>query len=399
MRFAFRLLASLLAAVTFQASAQTATAVEYYYAAWNYYFVTSFPDEIAVLDGGAFGGVWKRTGQTFQVYTDASSGALATCRFFSTNFAPKSSHFYTPGAAECAGLKSNPDWQYESIAFYLQTPNAAGSCPAGTTILYRLYNNGMGGAPNHRYSTDHTTFQQMLAAGWVFEGNGNTGAFACVPQATANATAEGFYVGSMSGGIGMYGIVLDDGTYYVIHTLPNSNTIAGVGYGSLTSANGIFTSSSGLDFAIGYAVAPFTVSGTYVPQQSITGTWSSVGLVWNFSASYDPTYRQPASLASLAGSYVGSVASSLGWQTATVAIAANGAFIGSAGPGCSFNGTAAPRGSVNLFNISVHFQGGTCLFGTGTLSGIGYYDTDTRTLYAAAPNATRTDGFLFVGGK
>src|SRR6516165_5938984 len=33
-------------------------AIEYYYAAWDYYFVTSFPNEIAVLDGGAFGGVW-----------------------------------------------------------------------------------------------------------------------------------------------------------------------------------------------------------------------------------------------------------------------------------------------------------------------------------------------------
>lgn len=162
--------------------ALTATAVEYYYQAWDYYFVTSFRDEIAILDGGAFGGVWKRTGQTFQVWTDASSGGLPTCRFFSTGFAPKSSHFYSPNAAECTGLKSNPDWQYESIAYYLQLPDAAGACSAGTTVLYRLYNQGMGGAPNHRFTTDHTTFQQMQTAGWQFEGNGNTGAFACVPQ-------------------------------------------------------------------------------------------------------------------------------------------------------------------------------------------------------------------------
>ncbi|HET7200265.1 MAG TPA: hypothetical protein VFI80_05565, partial [Burkholderiales bacterium] len=43
----------------------TTAAVEYYYSDWNFYFETAFPDEIAALDGGAFGGAWKRTGQTF----------------------------------------------------------------------------------------------------------------------------------------------------------------------------------------------------------------------------------------------------------------------------------------------------------------------------------------------
>ena len=167
----------------------TQTAVEYYYAAWNYYFVTSFPDEIAGLDGGAYGGVWQRTGETFNVWTQPVGGALPTCRFFSTSFAPKSSHFYTPNAAECAGVMNNPNWQFESIAFYLQLPDVNGNCPAGTGILYRLYNNGMGGAPNHRFTTSPATLSQMLAAGWIFEGDLRTFAFACVPL--PGGTAEG----------------------------------------------------------------------------------------------------------------------------------------------------------------------------------------------------------------
>jgi carboxyl-terminal processing protease len=168
------------------ASAQTQTAVEYYYAAWGFYFVTSIPSEIAALDGGAFGGVWQRTGQTFDVWTGPTNGALPTCRFFSTTFAPKSSHFYTPYANECALLQTGTVWQLEGIVFYLQLPDANGNCPAGTTILYRLYNNGMGGAPNHRFTTSGATFDQMHNAGWDFEGDGRTGAFACVPvQSTA----------------------------------------------------------------------------------------------------------------------------------------------------------------------------------------------------------------------
>jgi hypothetical protein len=167
-------------------SPQTAVAVEYYYDVWNFYFETSFPDEIAALDGGAFGGAWKRTGETFKVWSQATGSASATCRFFSTAFAPRSSHFYTPFPSECALVQTDPAlhaaWRFENTAFYIQLADANGFCPAGTIPLYRLYNNGMGGAPNHRYTTSVTVFNQMAAAGWLFEGDGNTKVFACVPQ-------------------------------------------------------------------------------------------------------------------------------------------------------------------------------------------------------------------------
>jgi hypothetical protein len=161
----------------------TTPAVEYYYADWDYYFVTSFPDEIALLDGGAFNGNWKRTGQMFNVWPQSTSTSSPTCRFFSTPLisTTKSSHFYTPFAAECATVMQNPNWEFESIAFYIQLAETNGTCSGGTIPLYRAYNNGMGGAPNHRYTTSLTTLNQMVAAGWVFEGDGNTMVFACVP--------------------------------------------------------------------------------------------------------------------------------------------------------------------------------------------------------------------------
>jgi len=162
--------------------APTTLAVEYYYADWNYYFMTAFPAEIAVLDGGAFGGVWKRTGESFSVWQESTPTSSPTCRFFSTSFAPKSSHFYTPFSAECATVKSSPDWQFESVAFHMQLAAANGLCGADTVSLYRLYNNGMGGAPNHRYTTSPDIFNLMIAAGWSFEGDGNTRVFACVPK-------------------------------------------------------------------------------------------------------------------------------------------------------------------------------------------------------------------------
>jgi len=163
-------------------SAASDVAVEYYYPDWDNYFVTTSPDEIAALDTGAFGGVWTRTGQSFKVWTDSSTGARATCRFLTTVYAPKSAHFYTPYRVECAQLQIDPAWQYEGIAFYIALPDGNGLCAAGTVPLFRIYNNAMGGAPNHRYTTSITTLNEMIAAGWTFEGNGDTKAFACVPQ-------------------------------------------------------------------------------------------------------------------------------------------------------------------------------------------------------------------------
>ena len=144
--------------------------IEYFHTGFGHYFMTADPDEIAGLDGGAYGGVFTRTGQTFKARDGPAAGAVAVCRFFTVAFAPKSSHFYTADPDECAGLKLNPNWQYEKIAFYIQVPTN-GVCAAGTVPVYRLYNNGMTGAPNHRFTTSlaiHDDFVQNR--GWVSEG-------------------------------------------------------------------------------------------------------------------------------------------------------------------------------------------------------------------------------------
>ena len=107
------------------------------------------------------------------------------CRFFSTAFGARSSHFYTPSASECLIVKGNPQWQFEAEVAAIASP--VGSVPgirtgaAGYVALYRLYNNGKDGAPNHRYTTSLAVFNQMCSIGWLFEGKGNTFVFACVP--------------------------------------------------------------------------------------------------------------------------------------------------------------------------------------------------------------------------
>jgi len=151
----------------------TTTAVEYYNAGFGHYFMTAQADEIALLDGGAFGGAFVRTGRAFTVHASAGSGLAPVCRFFTTpgTFGAKSSHFYTADADECAGLKLNPAWIYEKIAFYAPLPDAGGTCPANTLPVYRMYNNGNTGAPNHRFTTDYATRLAFVPAlNWSDEG-------------------------------------------------------------------------------------------------------------------------------------------------------------------------------------------------------------------------------------
>ena len=152
----------------------TIVAVEYYYAAWESYFLTASTSEIAALDGGAFGGVWKRTGVHFNVYplTGAPASSSTVWRFFSTTFSPRSSHFYTANIDEYAALVNGAVWQLEGPVFSAPMPANDGTCPAGSTPVYRLYNNGMGGAPNHRFTTDLIVHGWMLVVGWIYEGVG-----------------------------------------------------------------------------------------------------------------------------------------------------------------------------------------------------------------------------------
>lgn len=156
------------------------TVTEFYHPQFNHYFDTADPAERALLAAGNLP-PWVPTGLTFKAWGHPGTNITNVCRFFSASFAPLSSHFYTNSPLACPSLQNGGVWVLESLNAFYMMPSPTGVCPAGTVPLYRLYNNGMGGAPAHRYTIDPAVRSSMIAALWIPEGNGSDVVFACVP--------------------------------------------------------------------------------------------------------------------------------------------------------------------------------------------------------------------------
>lgn len=221
---------------------------------------------------------------------------------------------------------------------------------------------------------------------------------------SATTTAEGLWRGTTDTNRSVTGVVLHDGTFYVLYSAAgNPSVIAGVVQGSGTSNNGSLSSSNAKDFNLeGHVVYPVTVSASYYVKQSLNGQVTSVnppsGTV-SFTSTYDSSYEVTPTISALVGTYLGQVATSGGVESVTLTVNSSGVISGTGASGCAASGTVATRSDGNIYDFSIAFGGAPCQLANQTLIGIAYYNSITHFLYGAAPNASRTDGVLFVGSK
>ena len=146
------------------------TSIEYYNASLDHYFITSDPNEVAILDEGQQIPGWQRTGYAFNVYAPDAPEGVPACRFFGVPGVGPNTHFYTILPNECDAVKHNPLWIFEGLVFRVEGPDGSGNCPADRVPVVRLYNNGKGGQANHRYLTSHSETAAMVLDGWIVEG-------------------------------------------------------------------------------------------------------------------------------------------------------------------------------------------------------------------------------------
>ena len=161
----------------------TTPMVEYYFAALDYYFITSRALDIAALDAASG---WTRTGKSFKVYTAQQTGTLGLNRYYFDQIAVRNtrgSHFYTVAQSEKEVLASaNPanastprlpfNEGIDSYAFAPLVEGVGGSCVTGQVPVLRIFrgptrfpDNG-----NHRFTTDTAVYNSFVALGWDGEG-------------------------------------------------------------------------------------------------------------------------------------------------------------------------------------------------------------------------------------
>ncbi len=165
-------------------TATKSTAVEFYNARLDHYFMTADANEIGDLDHGVHAG-WMRTGYAFPVGAqDAASFAEPVCRFYGLPARGLDSHFYSANAGECEAVKARfgNDWLFESAnVFAVDLPDSlTGECPPRTQPVFRLWNGRSDS--NHRYATGVSVRQSMLARGFIAEGYGPQGVAMCSPR-------------------------------------------------------------------------------------------------------------------------------------------------------------------------------------------------------------------------
>lgn len=214
------------------------------------------------------------------------------------------------------------------------------------------------------------------------------------------ATPEGLWIGSTSDSRTVHGFVLDDNSFWVLYSAPNNSAVVAGGIqGSYSATATAFTSSSAKDFSLeGYGIINSSVGATYSAKQNFNGQISYTSTSRTFTSQYNAAYENTPALAGIAGTYTGKSSASA-TEVITLTLSAAGAISGSGTSGCTFFGTATPRSKGNFYIVSVTFNGGVCVNGTNTVTGVLYHDAAGNRTYSMALNNAKTNGFIFIGAK
>jgi hypothetical protein len=252
-------LAGLMSAATYAAEPDTEV-IEYYHPVLKHYFITASASDARVVDSGAAGKEWVRTGRSFSAWSKRDNAPEDTAmvhRFYSPGAI---SHFFSANEAEIRMLremeanerasiagtdKSFRGWGYEGEAFVAVIPKN-GQCPSGTEVITRTYNRGglsvEDGSSNHRYINGDSLIRSMEDRNWVIEGavfcastsasaSASSSSTGSASPANGSAVASGSYSGTVEFKIEVLGKPEVKVMLPVTLTLAANGAISGAGGG------------------------------------------------------------------------------------------------------------------------------------------------------------------------
>jgi hypothetical protein len=206
-------------------------------------------------------------------------------------------------------------------------------------------------------------------------GGGGGSATTSTATPTITGTAEGVYTGTISNGRSFDGIVLENGTYYMLYgtTTAGALYVSGIATGSGTSNNGSFTSSNLRDYYYNGAIYTGSASASYGVNNNFSGSLTDGGVALTFTSSTPSSstyvYNVAANLTDISGAWT---LTDLQGYIISMTVASNGAFTATSSSGCAFSGSLTPRASgKNVFDLALTFGAAPCALAGQTASGIG----------------------------
>ncbi|KQP22993.1 hypothetical protein [Pseudorhodoferax sp. Leaf267] len=210
----------------------------------------------------------------------------------------------------------------------------------------------------------------------------------------SNPTAEGAYVGTLSGANDLNAfsaVITDTGEVWAFYGAKQASglfAISGFLQGSGNSSDGNYTSTDLRDFGASPAM-PATATARYDARaKTIDGKFNFDSFAVSFKGDGNTApykYDTPATLASVAGNWS---LNALTGESITLSVAPNGSVTGVSSLGCTMTGTLTPRPSgKNVFNASLRFGPAPCALPDQSASGIAL----------AYPLANGIQQFMFAG--
>lgn len=219
-------------------------------------------------------------------------------------------------------------------------------------------------------------------------------------------SAQGLWTGTTDTGREIFGVVLDDGSYWFIYTrvvvgppplILTDSFIQGTG----STSGSDFSSSNARNFNGAGFFNSGGLDASFSARTTLDGTFIYPDFSEVLNTTYDAAYDLTPSLADIAGTYAGSSINIPfgGSRSANVVISAAGTITVSGAQTCNnFDGTIMTHAAGNVYDVSGTILNVDCNPGASReVNGIAFFDAATQTLYLTAVDSGRAHGYFFTG--
>jgi hypothetical protein len=238
--------------------------------------------------------------------------------------------------------------------------------------------------------------------------SGSTSSSSAPPLQSPTEAVSGVYDGNISStSQPITAILQNDGSYYLVYS-DSTNKPLGVVLGSGVSSSGNFTSANATDLNLVFddkiqLFGQGSLSASLRDKQSFSGTVTynaSAKPPFSFAANYNAASASVPSLASIAGTYNGSITTAgLTEDAILLTITADGKLSGQLSCGCTVLTTLTPRSDGTGYEAGLVFQGGTHPFSNQSMAGNVFVDTVKKRLYIFGKMSGSGALAIYVGTK